>query len=52
MPGSSVSGLDQFRELHERLIELIGPLAKFLQGVEGEYLEARANKVEVKHVKR
>ena len=30
---------DQFRELHERLIELIAPLAKFLQGVEGEHLE-------------
>jgi hypothetical protein len=34
----------QFRELHERLIELIGPLAKFLQGVEGEHLEAHADK--------
>jgi hypothetical protein len=38
----------QFRELHERLIELLGPLAKFLQGVEGEYLAGQADKVEVK----
>jgi hypothetical protein len=41
----------QFRELHERLLELVGPLAKFLQGVEGEYLEARADKVDVKRVR-
>jgi hypothetical protein len=38
----------QFRELHQRLIKLLGPIAKFLQGVEGEYLVGHVDKIEVK----
>jgi hypothetical protein len=52
LDGSPAEREAQFRELHERLIELLGALAKFLQGVEGEYLEGHADKVEGKRVKR
>jgi hypothetical protein len=34
--------------VHQWLIELIGPRRQVLQGVEGEYFEAHAAKVEVK----
>jgi hypothetical protein len=40
----------QFRELHERLLELLGPLAKFLQGVEAEYLGGHADKVKLRRL--
>jgi hypothetical protein len=51
LDGNAAEVEAQFRELHKRLLELIGPLAKFLQGVEREYLEARADKVDVKRVR-
>lgn len=48
LDGDAATVEAQFRELHDRLIELLGALARFLQAVEGDYLVARADKVEVK----